>query len=68
MYDTRFGSYKTLPLNGWLFPCLLCETITSHFRDKSYHYNFKSIFIKIPLCNTCNVKELYLDPFFIKKI
>lgn len=65
MYDTRFGNYKTLPIDGWLFPCVVCKTITSDYTIKKYQN--KKI-INIPLCNTCTIKELYLDPCFIRKI
>ena len=68
IYDTRFGSYKTLPINGWFFPCLVCENITSDYTTKSYQNNEKIIFINIPLCNTCCIEELNLDPCFIKNI
>ena len=68
IYDTRFGSYKTLPINGWLFPCLVCETITSDYTTRNYNNKNKIIFINIPLCNSCVLNELYLDPCFIKKV
>lgn len=68
IYDTRYDKYKTLPLNGWLFPCFICDNITSNFITTKYCYNCITITITIPLCNSCNIDNMILDDKYIKRV
>ena len=34
IYDTRSKNDKSLPLKGWLFPCIFCFTITGQTKKK----------------------------------
>lgn len=53
VYDTREG-YETLPLSGWIFPCIGCSTITSRYtldREKCMH-------VYVPICNKCKKDKI----------
>ena len=71
IYDTRHAdNCKTLPLNGWFFPCIICEQITGQIKK---HTIYRNIFYKtnfnIPFCNKCkknNKKLPLLDELKIK--
>lgn len=67
-YDTRRGIYdyeERFPIEGWLFPCFMCNSITS-----GRHYVYREdYYLAVPLCNTCelnNSKRKFYD-VFIKK-
>ncbi len=68
IYDTRYDIYETLPLNGWLFPCFICNNITSNFITTKHCYNYKCITITIPLCKSCNIDNMILNNKYIKKV
>jgi len=67
-YDTRYGNYKTLPLNGWFFPCFICNKIISNFIKSKYYYNCICIKITIPLCKSCNIDNMTLNNKYIKRV
>ena len=54
LYDTRNKNCKTLPLNGWLFPCTKCLDITGLFQTEKHYINWcRTIEVNIPLCYKC---------------
>lgn len=70
IYDTRTKNHDTLPLHGWFFPCIICESITGKtIIEKSWKNMIFPITFKIPFCNKCkknNKKIDYLDEEKIK--
>ena len=65
-------SDKSLPLNGWLHRCFVCEAISC----KEVDYNYKKIAFKITTCPNCQNKfkkvkknklNRFIDRYFIKK-
>jgi len=71
-YDTRSNGCKNLPLNGWLFPCIICNEITSGY----YYHKTSNCFIipckkiYVPICPKCKRKKIEqnLDVLKIKKV
>lgn len=73
VYDTREKNCKSLPLYGWLFPCIICLKITSSFKNDKLKRGFFDLYSKtvyVPICNICikNNDVYILDPILIKKI
>lgn len=70
IYDTRLECHKTLPLNGWFFPCIICHTITGQIKNKRIWKNtILPIKYSIPFCSECkkyNKKIQYIDDSKIK--
>lgn len=53
IYIIDYYVNKSLPLNGWLKPCVNCYTITS----KYFMFNYNDRKIEISLCNQCDIKK-----------
>ena len=71
IYDTRNEfNCKTLPLNGWFFPCIVCGQITCNKIKNNKNINiFKIKNFDIPFCINCkknNSKLPLLNKFNIK--
>ena len=66
-YDTRHRNCN-LPCEGWLFPCINCEIITSCFNTDITPGFFKKK-ITVPICPKCKKKNInyVLDTSLIKK-
>lgn len=70
IYDTRNKNYKTLPLDGWLFPCTKCLDITGLYKTDIYYINCcQKIEVGIPLCYRCIKKyDIKIDQLDKNKI
>jgi len=70
-YDTRQDeNNKSLPWYGWLFPCIICQSITGHYIKKKTSsiccvYNH---YIIIPKCYNCQKKKTKLPKINLSKI
>ena len=55
-YDSREGSSdlaKRLPVNGWLFPCFVCGTVTGKFTMLLHRGH-----LKVYRCPRCKNREV----------
>ena len=69
IYDTRSKNDKSLPLNGWLFPCIFCFTITGQTKKKIFFKNkLNCIKYSIPCCNKCKKGNKIIDNIDMLKI
>ena len=62
IYDTRDEfNCKTLPLNGWFFPCITCGQITCNkIKNNKYINIFNKVNFNIPFCCNCKKKNKQL--------
>lgn len=69
IYDTRTESHKTLPINGWFFPCIVCYTITGQTKNKRiWKDTLLPIKYKIPYCSRCKKYNKKIDNIDDNKI
>ena len=63
LYDTRNGNdeIKRFPINGWLFPCLICGKIIGSKKKILYKKNiFNSKYLEVPCCKKCTINESFI--------
>ena len=72
LYDTRNRNDEItrFPINGWLFPCLICGKIIGSKEKILYKKNFfKLKYLEVPCCKKCRINENFiLDKTKIHKI
>jgi hypothetical protein len=71
LYDTRYHCQNnSLPLHGWLFPCINCGLITSSKKTIIFEKGIlRNKYVDIPCCNKCiNNIDFKLDKTKIYKI
>ena len=68
LYDTRNENNKSLPLNGWIFPCFKCNIITSKFIELDYICKNIIDKVEVPLCKSCDKNNIKLENKKIKKL
>ena len=67
-YDTRSNKCDTLPWNGWMFPCIGCDAITSNYNTDIYNIDLITKKIIIPICTKCNSKKIkYIFDYYLIK-
>jgi len=72
LYDTRNGNGEItrFPINGWLFPCLICGKIIGSKEKILYKKKFfKLKYLEVPCCKKCKINESFIfDKLKIHKI